>query len=67
MDVGCEDGPRTAHGKQVTDASYTRADLIVISRRHAEHAVERMRWWLFGQGFAAGAGCVAAVYWWLGR
>lgn len=46
----------------MTDDSFTRADLIVISKRHAEHAVERARWWLFGQGFAAGAGCVAAIY-----
>lgn len=51
----------------MTDNRYTRDDLIVISRRHAEHAVERMRWILFGQGFAAGAGCVVAVYWLLER
>ena len=47
----------------MTDDRYTRGDLIIISRRHAEHAVERVRWWHWFQGFAAGAGAVVAIYW----
>jgi hypothetical protein len=47
--------------------NYTTDDMIVISRTHAEDAVERARWRLWFEGFAAGAGAVVLIYFLMGK